>query len=103
LRLLLQQVWSGVCRETTAMARAWTTTLGSDAREAKERLDHKLRSQRQLVFKGCVPRCCSALLYGGSEPHHSHLYCTSVVASFSADLCGTHIFFLNKKERPDSG
>ncbi|CAD6249096.1 unnamed protein product [Miscanthus lutarioriparius] len=31
------------------MSRAWTTTLASDAREAKERLDHKLRAQRQPV------------------------------------------------------
>ncbi|XP_037453908.1 probable E3 ubiquitin-protein ligase HIP1 isoform X2 [Triticum dicoccoides] len=36
---------SGVCEE------AWTTQLDSIAREAKERLDHKLRSQRESVVK----------------------------------------------------
>lgn len=30
---------------------AWTTTLDSNAREAKERLDQKLRSQRESVVK----------------------------------------------------
>lgn len=36
--------------EATATARAWTTLgLGSGAREAKERLDQKLRAQRQPV------------------------------------------------------
>lgn len=40
--------WSSACMETTA--RAWTTLgLGSGAREAKERLDQKLRAQRQPV------------------------------------------------------
>lgn len=44
------KVWIGACGEATAaMAHAWTTTLGSDALEAKERLDHKLRGQRQPV------------------------------------------------------
>lgn len=44
--------WSSACMETTATAtaRAWTTLgLGSGAREAKERLDQKLRAQRQPV------------------------------------------------------
>lgn len=36
---------SGVCEE------AWTTQLDSIAREAKERLDQKLRSQRESVVK----------------------------------------------------
>uniref|UniRef100_A0A453PX89 Uncharacterized protein n=1 Tax=Aegilops tauschii subsp. strangulata TaxID=200361 RepID=A0A453PX89_AEGTS len=36
---------SGVCEE------AWATQLDSIAREAKERLDHKLRSQRESVVK----------------------------------------------------
>ncbi|KAM3244694.1 hypothetical protein ACQJBY_056170 [Aegilops geniculata] len=36
---------SGVCEE------AWTTQLDGIAREAKERLDHKLRGQRESVVK----------------------------------------------------
>uniref|UniRef100_A0ACD5YVN0 Uncharacterized protein n=1 Tax=Avena sativa TaxID=4498 RepID=A0ACD5YVN0_AVESA len=36
---------SGVCEE------AWTAPLDSNAREAKERLDQKLRSQRESVVK----------------------------------------------------
>jgi hypothetical protein len=78
LRLLLQQVWSGVCRETTAMARAWTTTLGSDAREAKERLDHKLRSQRQLgrvQFQNRIGVAESALVATVFLPEHCSSFC----------------------------
>jgi hypothetical protein len=36
---------SGVCEE------AWTMQLDSNAREAKERLDQKLRNQRESVVK----------------------------------------------------
>ena len=34
------------------MARAWT--LDTNAREAKERLDQKLREQRESLVKRCV-------------------------------------------------
>ena len=84
------QVWSGACGDTTAaMACAWMTTLGSDAREAKERLDHKLRGHRQpVVLKRCAALLCCTAVH--SEPHHFHLYCTFtfvVASSFFTDLC----------------
>jgi len=41
---------SSVCKEM--MARAWT--LDTNAREAKERLDQKLRGQRESLVKRCV-------------------------------------------------
>lgn len=56
--------WSSACMETTA--RAWSTLgLGSGAREAKERLDQKLRAQRQpVVLKRCVCFCWLTVQYG---------------------------------------
>ncbi|KAG0535305.1 hypothetical protein BDA96_04G355100 [Sorghum bicolor] len=77
------KVWSGACGDTTAaMACAWMTTLGSDAREAKERLDHKLRGHRQpVVLKRhqttstrpppAKPQDDATRGAGGSDGHHS--------------------------------
>lgn len=51
--MVLQVRSSGVCNKEMMMARAWT--LDSNAREAKERLDQKLRGQRDsAAVKRCV-------------------------------------------------
>lgn len=87
--------------EATATARAWTTLgLGSGAREAKERLDQKLRAQRQpVVLKRCVCFCwltvpllhardCSVwqMLHATFCSKMSRQYCTNPVVIFWSEM-----------------
>lgn len=93
--------WSSTCMEATATARAWTTLgLGSGAREAKERLDQKLRAQRQpVVLKRCVCFCCLSvpllhardcslwqMLHATFCSKMSRQYCTNPVVIFWSEM-----------------
>jgi hypothetical protein len=67
--------------------------VDDDAGQRRPGGEGEAGSQAQGPETTCGAQEVRCLLYGCSEPHHFHLYCTFVVASFSADLCHAQASF----------